>query len=39
MIALTARYAHLDKSALVTAMALLDWEPTPLPTQPPEKKH
>ena len=31
-IAMTARYAHLDKSALVNAMALLDWEPTPLPT-------
>jgi integrase len=31
-IAMTARYAHLDKSALVDAMALLDWEPAPLPT-------
>jgi integrase len=31
-IAMTARYAHLDKSALVNAMALLDWEPSPLST-------
>jgi integrase len=34
-IAMTARYAHLDKSALVNAMALLDWEPTPLPDATP----
>jgi site-specific recombinase XerD len=27
-IAMTARYAHLDKSSLANAMALLDWEPT-----------
>jgi integrase len=26
-IAMTARYSHLDKSSLVNAMALLDWEP------------
>ena len=31
-IAMTARYAHLDKSALVNAMALLDWESAPLST-------
>jgi hypothetical protein len=35
---MTARYAHLDKSALVNAMALLDWEATPPPMEPPKKK-
>jgi hypothetical protein len=35
---LTARYAHLDKSALANATALLDWEATPLPKQPTKKK-
>lgn len=39
-IAMTARYAHLDKSSLANAMALLDWEPTlppdATPPLPPE---
>ena len=34
-IAMTARYAHLNKTSLADGMALIDWTPTPMPAMPP----
>lgn len=34
-LAMTARYAHLNKTSLAEGMALLDWQPTPMPAMPP----
>lgn len=33
-IAMTARYAHLNKTSLAEGMALIDWTPKPLPEMP-----